>query len=100
VPIRVQRIARSGNPKPKWQNAEPLLNFPSGALVHFAVSNREVYMATRLEGPATTFLPFNKGDNGARADRRDAAPERISQHTANRRFLQCTKGTPVGNAEE
>jgi type I restriction enzyme, R subunit len=53
------------NPKPKGQNAEPLLSFPDGALVHFAVSNKEVFMTTRLEGPATTFLPFNKGDNGA-----------------------------------
>jgi type I restriction enzyme, R subunit len=53
------------NPKPKGQNAEPLLSFPNGALVHFAVSNTEVYMTTRLEGPATTFLPFNRGDHGA-----------------------------------
>ena len=53
------------NPKPKGQNAEPLLSFPSGALVHFAVSNKEVFMTTRLEGPATSFLPFNKGDYGA-----------------------------------
>ena len=53
------------NPKPKGQNAEPLLSFPSGALVHFAVSNTEVFMATRLEGAATAFLPFNKGDHGA-----------------------------------
>jgi type I restriction enzyme R subunit len=30
------------HPKPKGQNAaEPLLEFPRGALVHFAVSNRE-----------------------------------------------------------
>lgn len=51
--------------KPKGGTAEPLLTFSSGALVHFAVSNREVYMATKLEGPATRFLPFNKGDHGA-----------------------------------
>jgi len=54
------------NPKPKGQgSAEPLLSFPNGALVHFAVSNREVRMTTRLEGARTTFLPFNRGDNGA-----------------------------------
>lgn len=54
------------DPKPKGQGtAEPLLSFPSGALVHFAVSNMEVMMATKLEGPATTFLPFNRGDDGA-----------------------------------
>ena len=50
---------------PKGQAPEPLLSFPSGALVHFAVSNSEVYMVTRLDGPATDFLPFNQGDDGA-----------------------------------
>ena len=40
---------------------EPLLSFPSGTLVHFAVSNSEVEMTTKLEGGATRFLPFNKG---------------------------------------
>lgn len=52
------------HPKPKGQAAEPLLLFPSGALVHFAVSNREVAMVTRLLGPPTEFLPFNQGDHG------------------------------------
>ena len=53
-------------PKPKGQNAaEPLLSFPNGALVHFAVSNSEVRMTTRLAGSATQFLPFNQGDDGA-----------------------------------
>jgi len=53
------------NPKPKGQAAEPLLSFPAGALVHFAVSNSEVAMVTKLDGPATVFLPFNLGDDGA-----------------------------------
>ena len=53
------------HPKPKGQAAEPLLSFPSGALVHFAVSNREVHMTTRLNGTDTQFLPFNQGDDGA-----------------------------------
>lgn len=52
-------------PRPKGQTAEPLLSFPNGALVHFAVSNSEVHMTTRLDGSATQFLPFNQGDNGA-----------------------------------
>lgn len=53
-------------PRPKGQSAaEPLLDFPHGALVHFAVSNSQVMMTTRLLGTATTFLPFNRGDNGA-----------------------------------
>jgi len=46
---------------PVTRKAEPLLTFKRGALVHFAVSQYEVYMATRLEGGDTFFLPFNKG---------------------------------------
>ncbi|BBE51871.1 Type I restriction enzyme EcoR124II R protein [Ferriphaselus amnicola] len=54
------------HPKPKGQAAaEPLLDFPRGALVHFAVSNSAAMMTTRLLGAATTFLPFNLGDHGA-----------------------------------
>jgi type I restriction enzyme R subunit len=56
------------NPRPKGQSVEPLLNFPSGALVHFAVSNSEVHMTTQLAGSATVFLPFNKGDHGAKGN--------------------------------
>ena len=53
------------HPRPKGQSAaEPLLDFPRGALVHFAVSNSEARMTTRLEGAATRFLPFNLGDGG------------------------------------
>ena len=51
-------------PRPKGQPAEPLLSFPGGALVHFAVSDSEVYMTTKLDGAATSFLPFNLGDHG------------------------------------
>ena len=53
------------HPSPKGGVAEPLLGFPGGALVHFAVSQSEVMMTTRLAGPATTFLPFNRGNAGA-----------------------------------
>ena len=53
------------HPKPKGQAPEPLLSFPSGALVHFAVSNKEAHMVTRLDGPATVFLPFNLGNDSA-----------------------------------
>ncbi|MDA0765389.1 MAG: type I restriction endonuclease [Verrucomicrobia bacterium] len=56
------------NPKPKGQAAEPLLSFPSGALVHFAVSNSEVHMVTKLAGKATVFLPFNQGNDGAKGN--------------------------------
>jgi type I restriction enzyme R subunit len=53
------------HPRPKGQTPEPLLTFPNGALVHFAVSNSEVSMVTKLDGPATKFLPFNLGNEGA-----------------------------------
>lgn len=54
------------NPKPRGQSAaEPLLEFPRGALVHFAVSTSEVRMTTRLAGADTSFLPFNLGNHGA-----------------------------------
>lgn len=43
--------------------SRPLLA-PGRALVHFAVSNDLVYMATKLEGADTVFLPFNKGNEG------------------------------------
>jgi type I restriction enzyme, R subunit len=42
---------------------EPLSAFGSRALVHFAVSNSEVEMTTKLAGKDTVFLPFNRGDN-------------------------------------
>ncbi len=51
-------------PQPKGGVMEPLLGFPGGALVHFAVSQSEVMMTTRLAGPATHFLPFNRGNAG------------------------------------
>ena len=51
-------------PNPKGQKPEPLLTFPSGALVHFAVSSSEVMMTTKLAGPKTRFLPFNMGSKG------------------------------------
>lgn len=46
---------------PETNKPEPLLTFKRGALVHFAVSQYEVYMATHLNGDNTYFLPFNKG---------------------------------------
>ena len=34
-------------------------------LVYFAVDLYEAYMTTRLDGPATYYMPFNQGSNGA-----------------------------------
>jgi type I restriction enzyme R subunit len=66
------------HPKPKGQASEPLLTFPSGALVHFAVSNSEVHMTTLLAGPATRFLPFNRGDHGAKGNPPNPSGHRTS----------------------
>lgn len=41
---------------------QPLLQF-GRALVHMAVDTDEVFMTTKLTGPGTFFLPFNKGHN-------------------------------------
>lgn len=46
---------------PVTKKPEPLLTFKRGALVHFAVSQYEVAMTTRLAGETTVFLPFNRG---------------------------------------
>lgn len=46
-------------------SGEPLLTAFRGALVHFALTPREVAMTTKLDGAATRFLPFNQGfENG------------------------------------
>jgi len=62
---KVDRYPKSSDGKP-----EPLLTFKRGALVHFAVSQYEVQMTTKLAGADTFFLPFNKGtrDGGAGND--------------------------------
>jgi type I restriction enzyme R subunit len=56
------------HPTPKGQAPEPLLSFPGGALVHFAVSNTDVMMTTKLIGPLTNFLPFNRGNDGGKGN--------------------------------
>nr|WP_319947068.1 DEAD/DEAH box helicase family protein [uncultured Shimia sp.] len=63
---------------PITKKPEPLLTFKRGALVHFAVSQYEVYMTTRLDGADTRFLPFNKGtkDGGAGND----VPEDVNSY--------------------
>ncbi len=39
-----------------------LFLFKAGTLVNLAMDLNEVYMTTRLNGPSTYFLPFNKGN--------------------------------------
>ena len=49
---------------PTTQRKEPLLTYKRGAVVHFAVSDSDIRMTTRLAGDNTYFLPFNQGNNG------------------------------------
>ncbi len=49
---------------PKTKRREPLLTFKRGAVVHFALSDSDIQMATKLDGENTFFLPFNQGNAG------------------------------------
>jgi len=51
---------------------EPIFEFKRRILAHFAVDTDAVFMTTRLAGPATHFLPFNRGDNGGAGNPPDA----------------------------
>lgn len=67
----IKQYKKTRLPKdPITNKPEPLLTFKRGALVHFAVSQYDVFMATKLAGDDTFFLPFNKGtkDGGAGND--------------------------------
>ena len=48
----------------KTKRREPLLTFKRGAVVHFAMSDSDIRMATKLDGENTAFLPFNLGHDG------------------------------------
>lgn len=63
----VKQYCEERPPKdPKTKKDEPLLKPKRGAVVHFAISSREVKMTTALAGCKTFFLPFNQGyDRGA-----------------------------------
>lgn len=75
----VNQYKHDRHPKdPKTKEPEALLQFKTRALVHFAVSTDEAYMATRLAGPDTRFLPFNLGKPdglGGRGAGNPAAPD-------------------------
>ena len=43
---------------------EPIFEFKRRTLVHFAADTESVLMTTRLAGPATRFLPFDRGCGG------------------------------------
>ena len=60
---------------PVTRQPEPLLAFKRGALVHFAVSQEQVAMTTKLAGKDTYFLPFNQGTEDGGAGNPPAASE-------------------------
>lgn len=49
---------------------EPLLTVKRGAVVHFAMSDSQIRMATELKGDSTYFLPFNQGNDGTVPDKK------------------------------
>ncbi|MEW9584012.1 type I restriction endonuclease subunit R [Paraburkholderia sp. DGU8] len=49
---------------PTTRRVEPLLTFKRGAVVHFAMSDSDIQMATKLAGANSYFLPFNQGREG------------------------------------
>lgn len=49
---------------PITRRVEPLLTFKRGAVVHFAMSDSDIQMTTKLDGANTFFLPFNIGRDG------------------------------------
>ncbi|MGB4803719.1 MAG: DEAD/DEAH box helicase family protein [Anaerolineae bacterium] len=52
---------------------ETIFEFKRRTLVHFAVDTEAVFMTTRLAGPATYFLPFNRGCDGGAGNPPDPA---------------------------
>jgi type I restriction enzyme R subunit len=50
--------------EPTTRRKEALLTFKRGAVVHFAMSDSDIQMATKLDGANTYFLPFNLGRDG------------------------------------
>ncbi|ALN55366.1 type III restriction enzyme, res subunit/type I restriction enzyme R protein N terminus [Lysobacter enzymogenes] len=50
---------------PVTKRVEPLLTFQRGAVVHFAMSESDIQMCTKLAGKNSYFLPFNQGRDGS-----------------------------------
>lgn len=64
VDAAIQQYKHDRNPKNAQGRTEPLLQPKRGAVVHFAMSDSQIYMTTSLAGNDTFFLPFNRGNNG------------------------------------
>ena len=74
-PLTGQRIEHA---KGQYRTDRDPSNITLGrrALVHFAVDPDLVEMTTRLAGPATRFLPFNRGNVGGRGNPPDPSGHR------------------------
>lgn len=57
---------------------ELLFSFKKRALVHFSVDSDEVFMATKLEGSKTFWLPFNQGNGNGKGNPPNANDYRTS----------------------
>lgn len=53
--------------EPGTHRKNPLLMYKRGAVVHFAISESEIWMCTNLEPDVPRFLPFNKGTSDGHA---------------------------------
>ena len=65
VQAAMQQYRMDRKPERKSGGLEPLLTFRRGAVVHFAMSDSDIRMTTKLAGDSTFFLPFNRGNDGA-----------------------------------
>jgi len=63
-PLTNQTVAHAVKQYREDRNPQDLI-FKSRVIVNFAVDPEQVYMATRLAGKDTRFLPFNQGSAGA-----------------------------------
>ncbi|HPB55687.1 MAG TPA: type I restriction endonuclease, partial [Candidatus Aminicenantes bacterium] len=63
-PLTGQTVEHAVTQYRKRDPKHRLFQFKKRALVHFAVDPDQVYMATRLAGSDTVFLPFNRGRQG------------------------------------
>jgi type I restriction enzyme R subunit len=61
-PLTGQSVEHAKRQYKERNEREPLFRFKERALVHFAVDPDEAWMATKLAGKETQFLPFNRGD--------------------------------------
>lgn len=65
VQAAMQQYRMDRKPERRSGGTEPLLTFKRGAVVHFAMSDSDIRMTTKLAGDSTFFLPFNRGNKGA-----------------------------------